>query len=259
MLRSFLMVPILTRYGNFFLYSFTVALTLGIAAGLAAAAWQARRRQIEGWMDTFLAGLAAGFVGGRAGFVWLAWDYFQQRPYEILQIWRGGLTYHGALLAGLAGGAGWCMWRRRSFVHDLELLAPALALMSAFGWLACWLSGCGCGREAPAGAVLAANLPDQLGIFAWRYQVQLLGVGLSLLVFGLALGWSRYFSRGQFYFVLLAVSVGRVGLGFWRGDTAVFLQNIRLDMLIDAALAILAAILLQYSRKMKTESAAANQ
>ena len=39
-----------------------------------------------------------GLIGGRIGFVWLEWGYFQERPYEIFQFAHGGLTYHGALL-----------------------------------------------------------------------------------------------------------------------------------------------------------------
>lgn len=255
MLRSQPMHPILTRYGPFFLYSFTVVLGIGIASGLGFTVWRTRRLAMQAdftWLDTFLAGLVTGLAGGRMGFVWLEWAYFQERPYEILQIWRGGLTYHGMLLAGLLGGWGWCVWRKQSFLNDANLLAPAFALMSAFGWLACWLDGCGYGREAPAGSLFAANLPDHLGIVAWRYQTQLLGAGLSLLVFILALLWARRWPGRTFYFVLLALSLGRVGLGFLRGDTAVTLGNFRLDTLLDAALTTLSLILLQYSHTQKT-------
>jgi phosphatidylglycerol---prolipoprotein diacylglyceryl transferase len=250
------MHPILTRYGPFFLYSFTAVLSIGLVSGLGVTAWRARRWAANAdWWDTFLAGLVAGLIGGRLGFIWLEWSYFQERPSEIFQIWRGGLTYHGALLAGLLGGWAWCRWRKRSFLRDADLLAPAMALVSAFGWLACWLDGCGYGREAPAGAFLAANLPDKLGIYAWRYQTQLLGVGLSLLVFAIVLTWSHRWLRGQaFYFVLLALSLGRVAIGFWRGDTAVLIGTLRLDILLDAVLAIVALILLQYSRRQKSKS-----
>lgn len=245
------MYPILTRYGSFFLYSFTVVLSFGIAAGLGLAARRARRSAVSiDWLDTFLAGLVMGLLGGRLGFIWLEWGYFQERPYQILQLWRGGLTYHGALLAGLLGAWGWCVWRKRSFLGDANLLAPSLALVSAFGWLACWLDGCGYGREAPAGSFFAANLPDHLGIYAWRYQTQLLGVGLSLLVFVAVLVGSRRWSGGNsFYFALFALSLGRVGLSFWRGDTAVPIGAARIDTLLDAALATLSLILLQYQNR----------
>jgi phosphatidylglycerol:prolipoprotein diacylglycerol transferase len=248
------MHPILTRFGPFFLYSFTAVLGVGIGGGLAVAAWRARRLPVDsGWVDTFLAGLVTGLIGGRLGFIWLEWNYFQERPSQIIQIWKGGLSYHGLLLAGLWGAWVWCIWRKRSFLRDVDLLAPSLALISAFGWLACWLEGCGYGREAPAGAFLAANLPDNLGVYAWRYQTQLLGIDLSLLVFTLVLIWTRHSFRGGFYFVSFALSLGRVGISFWRGDTAVLVGTVRLDTILDAALAILSLILLQYAKTTRHE------
>jgi phosphatidylglycerol:prolipoprotein diacylglycerol transferase len=224
-------------------------MSIGIAGGLGLAAWRAHRLMVgSDWLDTFLAGLVTGLIGGRLGFVWLEWAYFQERPYQILQIWNGGLTYHGVLLAGLLGAWGWCVWRKRSFLRDASWLAPSLALMSTFGWLACWLDGCGYGREATAGSFLAANLPDHLGIYAWRYQTQLLGVGLSLLVFVAVLVRSRRWSGGSmFYFALFALSLGRLGLSFLRGDTAVLIGAVRIDTLLDVALTLLSLILLQYS------------
>ncbi|MCB9422687.1 MAG: prolipoprotein diacylglyceryl transferase [Ardenticatenaceae bacterium] len=247
------MYPILARYGPFFLYSFTVVLSIGIAAALGLAAYRARRLKVDAaWLDTFLAGLAAALISGRVGFVWLEWTYFQVRPYQILQIWRGGLTYHGALVGGLLGMWVWCAWRKRPFLWDADLLAPSLVLLNAFGWLACWLDGCGYGRIAPVGSILAANLPDNLGIYDWRYQTQLLGVGLSLLTFILILVRAR---RGQtFTIALLAVSVGRIGVDWLRGNTAVLIHTIRLDLLLDTALAILSLILLQYSQMQRTKS-----
>ena len=87
------MHPILTRYGSFFLYSFTVVLSSGILAGLGLAAWRVRRLMVDSvWLDMSLAGLVTGLIGGRIGFIWLEWVYFQERPYQILHLWRGGLT-----------------------------------------------------------------------------------------------------------------------------------------------------------------------
>ena len=56
MLRSLSMHPILTRYGSFFLYSFTVVMIVGIAAGLGITAWRARQLVMDktsDWLDTF--------------------------------------------------------------------------------------------------------------------------------------------------------------------------------------------------------------
>ena len=248
------MYPILARYGPFFLYSYTVVLAVGIAAGIGLAFWRRRGRQGSlAWLDGLLVGLVAGLIGGRAGFVWLEWAYFVERPSQILQFPQGGLNYHSALLAGLLAWWGWTVWRKRPFIPDADLLAPSFALVSAFGWLACWLEGCGYGRAAPSGHWLAADLPDTFGVYAWRYQTQLLGIGLSLLVFLWALRRQRHWPPGRaLWFVIFALSLGRVGVNMLRGDPAIEIAarqigSLRADIILDSAFAILSLILLKYN------------
>lgn len=249
------MYPILTRYGPFFLYSFTVVMSLGVLAGVGETVWQAKKRAVHpGWLDGVLAALVLGLMGGRIGFVWLEWTYFGERPYEIIQIQLGGLTYHGALLGGLLGWWSWGLWRKRPLLADADLLAPALALVSAFGWLACWLDGCGYGREAAPGSLLAASLPDNLGIIAWRYQTQLLGLGLSFIIFL----WIRVRQRNwpvgrALWFTLFALSVSRIPLYWLRGDKALQIAGLRADLILDVLFALISFILLKYTKQIVSE------
>jgi len=175
------MHPILGRYGPFFLHSFTVVMAIGLAAGIGLTTWLERRddRNWPGWIDGLIVTLLAGLIGGRAGFVFANWTYFSEEPGQIGLVWQGGLSYHGALLAGLLGLLLWTAWRGRAFAQYAGLLAPALVLVSAFGWLACWFEGCAFGRETTFG-LLAADLPDSYGVYGLRYQTQLLGLALGL-------------------------------------------------------------------------------
>ena len=243
------MYPILGRYGPFFLFSYTVALGTGIGAGIGLAVWWARRRNVAAdWLDGLLAALVVGLVGGRAGFVWHEWAYFGERPSQILQFQQGGLSYHGALLAGLVGLWGWHVWRKRPFLSTADLLAPSMALVSAFGWLACWLEGCAYGREAASSSWLAADLPDTFGVYAWRYQTQLLGVGPSLLIFTLILLFSRRWPPGwTFWVTVFALSLSRVAISLLRGDPARQIGAVRLDTLLDVLFAIFSLLLLKYT------------
>lgn len=245
------MYPILGRYGPFFLYSYTIVLGAGIAAGIGLAIWQTRRRNLpDEWLDGILVALLLGLIGGRVGYVASEWTYFQERPFEIIQLWHGGSSYHGALLAGLIGYGGWCRLRKRPFQSSIPPLGPAFALSSIFGWFACWLEGCAYGREAVAGSRFAAALPDAFGVYDWRYQTQLLGMGVALVVFLLALHWQRSnYSPMVFWFVLGTLSLGRVGITLLRGDPVPLWGQIRMDTILDGTLAILFFILLQYQRR----------
>lgn len=237
------MYPILDRYGPFFLYSFTVALAVGIALSLGVTSWLARRRPFPGWLDGTLLSGAAALVGGRAGYVLAHLSYFSENTAEAWQLWRGGLSYQGALLAGLFAFWGWSHWQRKPFLVYAGLLAPGLALLSAAGWAACWLEGCAYGLEATSGP-LTAYLPDEFGVFALRYQTQVIGFVLSLGVFGLLLwGWRRWTAGALFWVALFSISLIHGVVGLWRGDLAPLLFIWRVDLWFDFGLATFSLLL----------------
>ena len=242
------MYPIFGRYGPFFLYGYSVALGLGLIMSLGLTAWLAQNRSRPGWIDGVLVSVLMGAAGGRLGFVSGQWDYFQERPAEIGNIWQGGLSYHGALLAGLLALWLWCVWRKRPFYPYAALLAPALALLHVFGWLACWLEGCAYGREVVLDRSvwarwLTADLPDTFGVFGLRYQIQMVGMVISLLLF-LWIWWryGRWSSSRLFWFTLFALSTIHSFLHFGRGDVT------NINLVLNAALALLSLILLQYAK-----------
>ena len=243
------MYPIFGRYGPFFLYGYSVALGLGLIVSLGLTAWLARDKSQPCWIDGLLLSLLAGVGGGRLGFVLGQWGYFRQRPSEIGDIWQGGLSYHGALMAGLLALGLWCRWRKRPFYQYAALLAPSLTLLHLFGWLACWLEGCAYGREAVLdGRIwtrwLTADLPDTFGVFGLRYQTQMGGMVLSFLLFlGVWWGYGRWPPSRLFWFNLLALSTIHTFLHFGRGDVT------NINLALNAALALLSLILLQYVKR----------
>ncbi|HID51779.1 MAG TPA: hypothetical protein EYP41_07075, partial [Anaerolineae bacterium] len=185
------------------------------------------------------------WLGARAGFAAANWTYYAERPWEIWQFWQGGLSYHGALLAGLAALGGWSVWRGRPFARDAARLAPALILVAASGWLACYLEGCAYGAETTLGP-LAADLPDNYGVFAVRYQTQLLGLGLTLLILPLILWLGRRRpDTAVFWFTILLLSLVHLLVGAMRADTSA------LSSLLDAGLVIIAFILYKNDKEAK--------
>lgn len=241
------MLPILGRYGPFFLYSYQVVMGVGLAAGLGLTAWRARKVGAErwpGWLDATLVGLGVGLVGGRAVFVATHWAYFAENPGEMGLVWRGGLSYHGVFVAGLLGMWGWLRWQERSFAPYADLLAPALALASSFGWLACYLAACAYGRETSLGW-LAADRPDSYGVYAVRYQTQLLGLALTLPLVPLLWRWREKWRDGRLFWLALGwLSGGRLLVSLWRGDEMLLIGRLRLDTLSEIILTLISCIVL---------------
>ncbi|MDX1614335.1 MAG: prolipoprotein diacylglyceryl transferase [Candidatus Promineifilaceae bacterium] len=247
------MHPILARYGPFFLYSYTVVHLLSLGLGLGLTAWLARRRRVEPsrWLDDVLAAGLVGLLGGRAAYVWANWDYFQVHTEEIGRLWLGGFSYHGVLLTALLGLWLWTRRPERSFLMVGGLLAPALALLHAGGWLACWLEGCGYGRETAIG-LLAGDLPDTYGVRAVRYHTQAAGLLLSLLVLAAVLAVRPRLRDGTlFWLTLLALGLVQLGVSLYRGDAMAVLGPLRLDSWLNGALAVGAAGALIWSRLSK--------
>lgn len=244
------MNPIVTRYGAFFLYGYTVWLGLGLAAALALTALLNRRRGLPGWVDGALAAAAGALVGGRLGYILLHRDYFAGQPEQTWQVWRGGLTYYGALLGGLLTFWLWTRLDKRArgaAGRYADLLAPGLALLVVFGWLACWAEGCAFGRVVgylgPLFPLVAGDLPDDYGIFDLRYQTQTIGALLSAGVFAAAL-WASVrvlspLSRSPgalFWLTLAALSLKRAVVALMRGDAVPMVGAYRADLLLDLAL-----------------------
>ena len=242
------MYPILARYGSIFIYSYTVVMALGILISIALINWSSRQIHSPNWFDALLVVLLAGLVGGRFGFVLWRWDYFQNQPSEVWQFWLGGSSYHAALLAGILALMGWAAVGRRSFYRYAALFTPAFVLVTVFGWAACWLEGCAYGQETVLG-LLSADLPDEYGVFAVRFQTQLVGILLTFAAFLFILWYQKDRPhRYVFWLALALVSLAQMLTGLLRGDEALAVGHLRLDTLLNALLVMISLLLLQYER-----------
>jgi len=112
---------------------------LCIAIGVLAAFWLANRRWVaaggkSGELERpAIWAVAAGFLGGRLGYVATHTGDFHGRWWEVLYIWKGGLALYGGLTLGILTG----LWvaRRQGLpvLRALDAAIPAIPLAQAFG------------------------------------------------------------------------------------------------------------------------------
>ena len=145
-------------------------------------------------VEDLLTWIVGGVVlGGRLGFVlFYQPGYYLQNPLEIVQVWKGGMSFHGGF-AGVVLTAWW--WSRRNGVPPLRL-ADALAVVAPiglfFGRIANFINAELWGRptELPWGVIFpgeaAQNCPGVEGLCA-RHPSQLYEAGLEGLLLGLIL------------------------------------------------------------------------
>ncbi|MBN1937782.1 MAG: prolipoprotein diacylglyceryl transferase, partial [Anaerolineae bacterium] len=227
------MAPILFRIGTYTVYTYTVMLALGMLAGTWVSYSLSRRRfsnpQIA--LDAGFWGLLGGVLGGRLGYVISNWAYFVDHLDKAIAIWNGGLSWHGALIGGVAAVLVWWVAARRNspslpgWRDLLDVIAPGLALGGAFGWLGCLLTGSAYGAEAsgylPPVAWFTADLPDIYGVWEVRFITQPLMIAWSVLLFILLFTLHRRFSHSPtFALYLLLYALADFGVMFLRGDGA---------------------------------------
>lgn len=232
------MYPILARFGPFLIYSYEVVLGIGVfvSFGLAARLLREDPPRRDRWIDAILFGALFAILGGRMVYVISHWSYFAEVPEDIWLVWRGGLSYHGALVFGLFAFWLWTRWRGRAFSDYAGILALALALMSVFGWLACYLEGSAYGIETTIG-LLSGDLPDSFGVYSVRYHSQLLGLFLSAGVFLVLLALHKRLPPLLLFWLAVGMlAMSRLLVTFVRGDDMMMLGPLRLDTIADGVL-----------------------
>ena len=145
-------------------------------------------------VEDLLTWVVAGVViGGRLGFVlFYQPEYYLQHPLEIVQVWKGGMSFHGGF-AGVVLASWW--WAARNGVPALRL-ADALAVVAPiglfFGRIANFINAELWGRptDVPWGVIFpgqaAQTCPGVEGLCA-RHPSQLYEAGLEGLLLGLIL------------------------------------------------------------------------
>lgn len=246
------MYPILGRLPNILVYSYTVVWAAALLLTAGWLIWRTRQQPSIGrWLDPFLAATVGGLLGGRLTFIWLNQPYFTQQPEEIWAAYNGGFTYHGALLGGLLFCALWCWLTKHSFTRYITLIAPAVPLLHAAGWLACLLEGCAYGATTFI-SWYAADLPDSFGVYAVRYQTQLAGILLSLLVLPLL---DRLFPADgrRFWLTLALLNLIHAAISLFRADEILLISTLRLDLLLAILTTLLTLIITLISTTFKPQ------
>ncbi|MBI3910837.1 MAG: prolipoprotein diacylglyceryl transferase [Armatimonadetes bacterium] len=134
----------MVRIGPITLFSFGMMVAVAFLVGTWMMVRQARRYGIPGGaiLDGIFWILLASVAGARLLYVGLHWNAFHSQIQEIGAVWKGGMSFHGGLIAGVAAGWRFARVRRLPLASLLDAAAPALALGYAIGRVGCLLNGC---------------------------------------------------------------------------------------------------------------------
>ena len=181
---AFSLGPVAVRwYGLMYVLAFVALIVLGKYRIRRGAGNGLAEKDLD---DMLLYGVLGVILGGRLGYVlFYKPEYYLAHPVEILQIWTGGMSFHGGFIGVLLGVAVFCWMRKRNWLATMDFLAPLVPPGLAAGRIGNFINGELPGRptDLPWGmwfpqvdASPLARHPSQL------YQVALEGVALFVIL-----------------------------------------------------------------------------
>ena len=141
--------------------------------------------------DLLMYGVFGVILGGRLGYVlFYKLDHYLAHPVEILQVWTGGMSFHGGFLGVLIAVAIFCWRRHKRWIDVMDFVAPLCPLGLAAGRLGNFINGELPGRptDVPWGMWFPQHDPTPIA----RHPSQLYQFALEGLVLFAILWW---FSR----------------------------------------------------------------
>ncbi len=84
-------------------------------------------------LDLFPPAVIGGILGARIYYVLLNHHFYFQHPAEIIAIWHGGISIHGAILGGLIAGIIYCKHAKQPILPYADVISYGLILGQAIG------------------------------------------------------------------------------------------------------------------------------
>ena len=181
---AFQIGPVAVRwYGLMYLVGFVLFVVLGKV--------RARRNLLTGWHprdvdDMLFYGVFGVILGGRLGYVLFYKPlYYLAHPIEILQVWSGGMSFHGGFLGVLAALWVFARHRDKRFLDVTDFVAPLVPLGLAAGRIGNFINGELVGRVTDVPWAMVFPQVDGLP----RHPSQLYQFGLEGVLLFLLLWW----------------------------------------------------------------------
>jgi phosphatidylglycerol:prolipoprotein diacylglycerol transferase len=137
---AFSMGPIAVRwYGLMYVLAFVAVIILGkkrVRDGLG------NGMSVKDVDDMLIYGVLGVILGGRLGYVlFYKPQYYLAHPAEILQIWSGGMSFHGGFIGVMLGIAIFCWVKKKRWIATMDFLAPLVPPGLAAGRIGNFING----------------------------------------------------------------------------------------------------------------------
>src|SRR3984885_3392829 len=138
--------PVLLQLGPFAIRWYALAYIVALILGWRYCLHLAQRPPLvatPAQVDDFLVWATLGVVlGGRIGYVlFYKADYYLANPLEALEVWHGGMSFHGGAPGVIAAIGLFCWQRKVNFLAFGDIICCAVPIGLFFGRLANFING----------------------------------------------------------------------------------------------------------------------
>ena len=144
------MFPTLIEIFSFQISTYGVLVALGLFLGYLLSMKLAKEEGLPSDKAelVFVMAVVGGIVGSRIAFVLEHPEEFKSLI-DVLALWKGGVSFFGALIGGLVLGVSTALKVGLPLWKVADIASPALALAHSIGRLGCFSAGCCYGRPVP--------------------------------------------------------------------------------------------------------------
>jgi phosphatidylglycerol:prolipoprotein diacylglycerol transferase len=189
--------PVLVRVGPFAIRWYALAYIAGLLAGMWLVRRLVQRRPAVALPDQvsdFLTWATLGVVlGGRLGYVlFYQPSHFLAHPLQILEVWGGGMSFHGGMLGTAIAIIWYCRHHHIPVLGFADRVAVAAPIGLFLGRIANFINGELWGRPAPLWLPWAMIFPGEAAGPIPRHPSQLYQALLEgVVLFGVMLWLAR--------------------------------------------------------------------
>jgi phosphatidylglycerol:prolipoprotein diacylglycerol transferase len=137
---AFSLGPVAVRwYGLMYVLAFIAVIVLGKKRVRQGLAGDLTVKDVD---DMLLYGVLGVILGGRLGYVlFYKPQYYLAHPAEILQIWSGGMSFHGGFIGVMLAIAIFCWVKKKRWITTMDFLAPLVPPGLAAGRIGNFING----------------------------------------------------------------------------------------------------------------------
>lgn len=224
------MYPVLLKIGPLTLHTYGLLVATGLLLGISLALREGKKVGYDPQviMDMVFYIVLAGIIGSRVLYLIQNFSDYRDHPVDMLKIWQGGLSFHGALLFALP--VGWSLMKKAGypFWGFFDVLAPSIAIGQAMGRVGCFFAGCCHGAPTTLPWAVTFHNPQSLAPTGIPlHPAQLYTAGALVIIFFILIRFRHHarFTGQVACLYLMLHSAFRFGIEFVRADERLFLWN----------------------------------